>query len=414
MSNHLLIAGTGRSGTSLLVRLLTKLGLETHVSASGEANWYLDANAGLEDLVHHADAKLPYVAKSPWLYEFVDSVLARDDITIDGVIIPVRNLAEAASSRVVVELQNSHRNHPWMTAEDKVWENWGATPGGVLYSLNPLDEARLLAVGFHHLVERLANAGIPTYLLAFPRFTHDAEYFYSVLKGCLPSGVNVEDVKATYEVVDPDKIRVGTEIAGGAAERIVKSPEKYPSLEELDNAALRRELIKIRGELVSSAASLTETSASLADFQGRNATLEEELRAVRSQQSSLQEELAAKLLAETATGEKLSLLHARTVDLEHELNAAEARILGLEEEVAAKSAAEVTANEELSIFRAQCPLMEREIEALRMRIRGFERALSSKTEELENERLVLKKVRGSASWRITAPLRRVGRLLPKN
>ena len=95
-----MIAGTGRAGTSFLVRYLAELGLDTHLSRS--ENWNEVAQAGLEDHILH-EKDLPYVVKSPWLYEYIDQVLARQDIVLDGVIIPMRDLVEAAVSRVTLE-----------------------------------------------------------------------------------------------------------------------------------------------------------------------------------------------------------------------------------------------------------------------------------------------------------------------
>jgi hypothetical protein len=44
---HLLIAGTGRAGTSFLVRYLTELGLDSRLRRYGEnAGWDENANAG--------------------------------------------------------------------------------------------------------------------------------------------------------------------------------------------------------------------------------------------------------------------------------------------------------------------------------------------------------------------------------
>jgi hypothetical protein len=48
-AGHLFIAGTGRTGTSFLVRYLSELGLDTHISRHGCAHWDSNANAGLED-----------------------------------------------------------------------------------------------------------------------------------------------------------------------------------------------------------------------------------------------------------------------------------------------------------------------------------------------------------------------------
>lgn len=242
--SHLLIAGTGRAGTSLLVKYLTEIGLETHLSIrQDEAGWDDEANAGLEDNILRGGGVAPYVVKSPWLFQSIDEVLASDAIKIDGVIIPVRDLAEAASSRTILELQNIHNNNHWFAEEHAPWQVWGTTPGGALYSLNPLDQARLLAVGFHHLVERLVTAGVPIYLLAFPRFTDEPEYLYQTLKECLPSSVTKERaIGAHAKVVDPQKVRVAKEIGG----KILVAPEEAPSLEKVDNVALRREIAKSR------------------------------------------------------------------------------------------------------------------------------------------------------------------------
>lgn len=209
MRHHLLIAGTGRAGTSVLVKYLAELGLSTHITVQEQAFWDDDAHAGLEDLILHGGEELPYVVKSPWLHEFVDEVLERDDIAIDGVIIPIRNLTDAASSRSIRELQNVHRAHENMAEERKTWDTWGTTPGGILYSLNPLDQARLLAVGFHHLVERLTRANVPMYLLAFPRLTQDPQYMFRRSRiACLPQLIPMRHSPR----IDPSLIRKRSEL----------------------------------------------------------------------------------------------------------------------------------------------------------------------------------------------------------
>ena len=98
--------------------------------------------------------------QSPWFYEYVDEVLARKDIQLDGVIIPIRDLTEASTSRAVVELQNAHQGLPFLADELKAWETH-APPGGVIFSLNPIDQARLLAVGFPKLIHALVQAEVP-------------------------------------------------------------------------------------------------------------------------------------------------------------------------------------------------------------------------------------------------------------
>jgi hypothetical protein len=88
-TRHLLIAGTGRSGTSFLVRLLHECGLDTEVRRGG--TWFPDAQAGLEtDAL--AEGPFPYVIKSAWSHEYLREVLAARNIIADGLVVPIRNL----------------------------------------------------------------------------------------------------------------------------------------------------------------------------------------------------------------------------------------------------------------------------------------------------------------------------------
>ena len=83
---HLIIAGTGRAGTSFLVRYLTELGLDTTLARNGDrASWDADANAGLENQLV-CGANLPYVVKSPWIGEYVDQILNERQLKIDAFI----------------------------------------------------------------------------------------------------------------------------------------------------------------------------------------------------------------------------------------------------------------------------------------------------------------------------------------
>lgn len=177
MKHHLLIAGTGRAGTTFLVQYLHGCGLETHLTHKPGASLHQDANAGLEDLP--IDGKpLPYVIKTPWLFEFIDRLLQKDDIAIDVVLLPMRDLVEAAASRVTREMGSRYSSlrDPAVLDECTQWETWGKTAGGVVYSLNPIDQARILAVGFHQLTHALAKREIPIVFLDFSRMIEDGDY----------------------------------------------------------------------------------------------------------------------------------------------------------------------------------------------------------------------------------------------
>jgi len=248
--SHLLIAGTGRAGTTFLVRYLSELGLDTTLSRRGsfKGGWNENANAGLEELpVSVASADLPYVIKSPWAYEMADDLLSNPALQLDAVILPMRDLVEAAASRTVLELRAMHEQAPWMADLSHSWETWCHTPGGTLYSLNPVDQARLLAVGFHRLVDRLTRADVPILFLSFPRFIEDADYLYARLRPVLPGTVTRQAaLRAHAAVADGSKVRIGSELS-----QVAKAPVhsmQGPSLADLDRIALARELARQRHE----------------------------------------------------------------------------------------------------------------------------------------------------------------------
>lgn len=253
MSSHLFIAGTGRAGTSFLVRLLTELGLETRLQRGGEAGWSAEAQAGLEDLpLPGLEAALPHVVKSPWLSEVIEDVLADPRIRVEGVIIPIRRLEEAAASRVTLERQAIHRKAPWMAMLPRAWTSWGDTPGGMVHSLAVLDQARVLAVGLHRLLEALVRADVPLVLLDFPRLATDAGYVAGKLAGVL--GVAPAAIAAAHaRVARPDLVRVEGEREAGAG------PEE---------AALKRELMARRAEIAGLRAERDAAQAEAAALRG--------------------------------------------------------------------------------------------------------------------------------------------------
>ncbi len=310
MSNHLLIAGTGRAGTSFLVRYLARLGLQTTLSEPGRhAEWNERANAGLEDLpLPLTDATtLPYVIKSPATYQYIQELLGNPALHLDAVIIPVRNLAEAAASRCVLELQNIHAGLPWMSELAQTWEHFDHTPGGVVYSLNPLDEARLLAVGFHHLLNHLVAADIPVILLAFPRFIEDPDYLFRKLFAVLPATITAdraaggqaaageaaagEAAAAHAATADPAKIRIGPELRGTACPPGLQT--HGPGFAQLDRIALARLLTETRQNLAAAQAELAARRQALDLLYRDLAAARSDMAARDHEQARLARELAA-------------------------------------------------------------------------------------------------------------------------
>lgn len=249
MNHHLLIAGTGRAGTTFLVQYLHGCGLETHLTHHPKASLYRHANAGLEDIPIRGKI-LPYVIKTPWLYEFVGRLLNRDDITIDVAVLPMRDIVEAASSRVTLEMRERYATlrDADLMEECTKWETWGKTPGGVVYSLNPIDQARILAVGFHQVIHALVGRGVPIVFLDFPRMVEDGEYLYEQLKPYLGSAIDQDAALQLHRsLANPDLVRVGTELNHELPVTPANEvPQIFPSVESLDRMALLRELKAVK------------------------------------------------------------------------------------------------------------------------------------------------------------------------
>jgi hypothetical protein len=247
--HDLLIAGTGRAGTSLLVRMLTACGLDTELSRNPQAFWDETASAGLET-VPLLPGEHPYVVKSPWSHQFIQQLLEDPTITLDGVLLPVRRLAEAASSRVILEIQQIYRSCPAMLELDEEWTEWGTVNGGLTYSLHPLDAARTLAQSFHRLIEALVEREIPLYLLAFPRLCTDLEYLHRVLGPLLPAELDANTFADRINpLIDRQKIRVEGEIAEIEREIMDQTLEQaYPGLSTLHEMSLKREVKRLLAE----------------------------------------------------------------------------------------------------------------------------------------------------------------------
>jgi hypothetical protein len=248
---HLLIAGTGRSGTSLLVKLLTACGLETDLSRNSVSHfWDSDANAGLET-IPVSDGDHPYVVKSPWSYQFIDQLLEDEHILLDAVLIPIRNIAESAASRIIVEMQHIHKQNPDLDALSSTLCNWGAVPGGVTYSLEPIDQARILGLSLHVLIERLMDHNIPIHFMKFPRFVRDIDYLHSCLSPILPTSIGRDAFHAIAgNIIEPGKVRVEAERRivselGKVAGEPADWRATLPTLAELDNLSLKR-LIQVQ------------------------------------------------------------------------------------------------------------------------------------------------------------------------
>jgi hypothetical protein len=155
------IAGTGRAGTTLLVQVLTDLGLDTGFAPDAPIDPRV--HAGLERAAEGSDS--PRIVKSPDLSRRLGGLLDEHRVRVDHVIVPIRDLDVAAASRV--------RNTRY-GADLHTW-------GGLLGTNRATHQRDALAVMFAELFHTIARYELPHTLLLFPRFTTDWEYTHRQL-----------------------------------------------------------------------------------------------------------------------------------------------------------------------------------------------------------------------------------------
>ncbi|MEP6623255.1 MAG: hypothetical protein ABJC79_02350 [Acidimicrobiia bacterium] len=160
------IAGTGRAGTTLLVQVLTELGLDTGYDASAPIDERV--NAGLERSVVGDDA--PWIVKSPQLSRSLGAILDAGSVRVDHVIIPIRDIDVAAASRVRNTRYGSDL-HTW---------------GGLLGTNRATRQRDALNGMLADLLFTIARYDLPHTLLLFPRFTTDWEYTHRQLSFLAP------------------------------------------------------------------------------------------------------------------------------------------------------------------------------------------------------------------------------------
>jgi hypothetical protein len=188
---HVVIAGPGRSGTTLLVQLFGRLGFDV---GKPSLDYFEGARAGLETDI--LDPAAGYVVKDPdltWrLGRLLDSgqLRSRD---IDWLIVPLRNLEAVAASRVAITA-NARQVH---------------APGGLIGTARPGKQRQQLAEMTYGLFEVAARYELPLIVLEYPLFARDVGYAYRRLLPLLGDRREEEFAAAWHTTVDPALVRDG-------------------------------------------------------------------------------------------------------------------------------------------------------------------------------------------------------------
>jgi hypothetical protein len=200
---HILIGGTGRAGTTLLVQYFTALDFDTGFTLK-RALTGVDpiSKAGLEHPLERTLArgrKLAYVAKSPSYGDNLLNHLESGELKVKHCIIPVRELGAAAESRRHVTRRAVAAGKP-----ETQPQRGGVTARGK----NPANQERKLAVKFHNIIYTMLRFDIPIHFLKFPEFARGEQDLYAALEPILVEhGVTREESDAALaQVLRPEYI----------------------------------------------------------------------------------------------------------------------------------------------------------------------------------------------------------------
>lgn len=182
----IIIAGTGRAGTTFLVAVLSDLGLDTGFRPGVGLD---GVSGGLERSIGQRDT--PRVVKSPGLSTRLGKLLDDGIVDVEHVIIPMRDLDIAAASRVRVA----------------GYGRFLGVRGGFTGTRSAARQKDVLASMLAELVWAITRHDLAHTFLEFPRFTYDWQYTYKKL-GFLDENLTADDFKVALEKrYDPGEIR---------------------------------------------------------------------------------------------------------------------------------------------------------------------------------------------------------------
>ena len=150
--HKVLISGPGRSGTTLMMQVLTELGFDTGFEKGNYGEISKISNAGMEQglfVAAHRNAK---------------SACEQGNLIVDHLYIPIRSLDDVVRSRArVTEIAQSKH------------------PGGLVSK--DADAQRVHSAEWtYNLIQAAVHYDLPFTLLDFPRFSQDPKYFFFKLE----------------------------------------------------------------------------------------------------------------------------------------------------------------------------------------------------------------------------------------
>ena len=155
-NEKILISGTGRCGTTFLIKIFSFLGMDTGFTLDNyEKAIFKNCNAGMERKI---DSEYS-ILKNPNFIKDIDSILNK--VTIQYMIIPIRNFEESAESR----------------------ERNGKACGGLVWGANDSSSQKdIYNKIFANYLQYMVQYEIPTIFIDFVKMIVDKEYLFTKLQ----------------------------------------------------------------------------------------------------------------------------------------------------------------------------------------------------------------------------------------
>jgi hypothetical protein len=167
--NIVIITGTGRNGSTFLMQLLTRLGLDTGWQKDQALSGFINSNShgGME---RDLNGDVPYIVKNPYFVGWIPKIQEKGFV-IDHVIVPFREADQAARSRAAVEQR----------AKDSGFTG-KVVPGGFWGASDLHGQKQHILAKTHQLFCSIAEYDLNHTLIHYPRMTEDGEYLFRKLK----------------------------------------------------------------------------------------------------------------------------------------------------------------------------------------------------------------------------------------
>jgi len=164
--DKILITGTGRCGTTFLIKLFSFLEFDTGFNKDNyKSSIFTNCNSGMERIY----IEPYYILKNPNFILNIETIIKDKNINVKKVIIPIRDYKLSAVSRV----------------------KYGNNPGGLLYAKNIQSQILFYNEIISNYVYFMTKYDINTIFIDFDRMITDPNYLFDKLK-CILDEKNID------------------------------------------------------------------------------------------------------------------------------------------------------------------------------------------------------------------------------